>query len=150
MLSLKKLTVLFICIILLSSCYPFASKKTSGKEEKVYMEVTAYCDCGECCAYYRSCLTCWLIPYYKKGPSKGKKKDIGITSDGSKAKRGTIAADISLYPYGTKMYVPGYGWGEVHDTGSAIKGNRIDLFFSSHEKADKWGRQKLWVTIIRE
>jgi 3D (Asp-Asp-Asp) domain-containing protein len=91
-----------------------------------------------------------MVPYFKNGPNKGKKKEIGITADGSKAKHGTIAADTSIYPFGTKMYVPGYGWGEVHDVGSAIKGNHIDVYIDSHRKAVKWGRQKLWVTVIRE
>jgi 3D (Asp-Asp-Asp) domain-containing protein len=47
------------------------------------------------------------------------------------------------------MYVPGYGWGEVHDKGRAIKGNHIDVFFDSHKKALAWGRKELNVTIIK-
>jgi 3D (Asp-Asp-Asp) domain-containing protein len=46
------------------------------------------------------------------------------------------------------MYVPGYGWGVVHDRGSAIKGNHIDLFFESHDEALKWGRQRLHVEVV--
>ena len=38
--------------------------------------------------------------------------------------RGTIAADPRHYPFGTKMFVPGYGWGTVEDVGGAIKGER--------------------------
>lgn len=61
---------------------------------------------------------------------------------------GTIAADTKYYPFGTRMYVPGYGWGRVEDRGGAIKGpNRIDLYFSSHSKALEWGRRKKRVTI---
>lgn len=61
---------------------------------------------------------------------------------------GTIAADTRYYPFGTRMYVPGYGWGVVEDRGSAIKGpNRIDLFFSSHREALHWGRRRIQVTI---
>jgi hypothetical protein len=59
---------------------------------------------------------------------------------------GTIAADTKYHPFGTVMYIPGYGKGVVKDRGSAIKGpNRIDIFFNSHRKAQKWGRQKLTV-----
>ncbi|HID97907.1 MAG TPA: hypothetical protein EYP57_06945, partial [Thermodesulfobacteriaceae bacterium] len=59
---------------------------------------------------------------------------------------GTIAADTRYYPFGTRMKVPGYGWGVVEDRGSAIKGpGRIDLFFSSHRKALEWGRKRLMV-----
>ncbi|SHO48848.1 3D domain-containing protein [Desulfopila aestuarii] len=61
---------------------------------------------------------------------------------------GTIAADTRYYPFGTRMYVPGWGWGRVEDRGGAIKGrNRIDLYFSSHDEALQWGRQKLPVKI---
>lgn len=61
---------------------------------------------------------------------------------------GTIAADTRHYPFGTRMYVPGYGWGRVEDRGGAIKGpTRIDLFFDSHQDALHWGRRKLPVQI---
>ncbi|WP_338033222.1 3D domain-containing protein [Desulfobulbus alkaliphilus] len=61
---------------------------------------------------------------------------------------GTIAADTAYYPFGTRMYVPGYGWGRVEDRGGAIKGrDRIDLYFSSHTEALQWGRQELRVRI---
>ncbi len=61
---------------------------------------------------------------------------------------GTIAADTTYYPFGTRMYVPGYGWGTVEDRGGAIKGpDRIDLYFSSHEEALNWGRQTLDVEV---
>lgn len=61
---------------------------------------------------------------------------------------GTIAADTRFYPFGTRMYVPGYGWGVVQDRGGAIKGkNRIDLYFESHQEALAWGRRRVPVTI---
>jgi len=61
---------------------------------------------------------------------------------------GTIAADTKYYPFGTRMHVPGYGWGMVKDRGSAIKGpNRIDLYFDSHSEALAWGRRRLPVII---
>jgi len=61
---------------------------------------------------------------------------------------GTIAADTRYYPFGTRMFVPGYGWGVVEDKGGAIKGpGRIDLYFSSHTEALQWGRRKVRVTI---
>ena len=61
---------------------------------------------------------------------------------------GTIAADTNYYPFGTEMYVPGYGDGMVEDRGSAIKGEkRIDLYFNSHGKARQWSRQTVEVEI---
>ncbi len=63
---------------------------------------------------------------------------------------GTIAADTKHYPFGTRMYVPGYGWGKVEDRGKKIKGpTRIDLFFHSHDDALEWGRKKIRVSIER-
>ncbi|MBM9604605.1 3D domain-containing protein [Desulfopila inferna] len=61
---------------------------------------------------------------------------------------GTIAADTRYYPFGTRMFVPGYGWGMVEDRGGAIKGpDRIDLYFDSHRDALRWGRKKVKVEI---
>ncbi len=111
------------------------------------MEVTAYCPCGECCGYERGF---WGIPIHTSGPLKGKVKHVGVTADGTKARKGTIAADTSMYPFGTYMYVPGYGWGVVHDVGSDIKGNHIDVFFSSHQQSLDWGRKRLEVEVIWE
>ncbi len=62
--------------------------------------------------------------------------------------KGTIAADTRYYPFGTEMFVPGYGWGIVEDRGGAIKGpHRIDLYFDSHSDALNWGRKKVHVEI---
>lgn len=61
---------------------------------------------------------------------------------------GTIAADTDYYPFGTRMYIPGYGWGTVEDRGSAIRGpDRIDLYFNAHSDALEWGRQRVHVII---
>ncbi len=61
---------------------------------------------------------------------------------------GTIAADTRYYPFGTRMYIPGYGWGVIEDRGSAIKGrDRLDIFYNSHQEALRWGRKKVRVRI---
>ncbi len=64
-------------------------------------------------------------------------------------KDGTLAADTRFYPFGTRMYIPGYGYGVVEDRGSAIKGPyRIDAYFDSHQDALEWGRETVSVEII--
>ena len=108
------------------------------------MTVTAYCDCKVCTGWERN----WrFTPVFASGPNKGERKTVGVTATGTKARRGTIAADTSRYPFGTRMKVPGYGKGTVEDVGSAIKGEHIDLFFKDHKDAERWGVRKLKVTV---
>lgn len=110
----------------------------------VPMEVTAYCPCKTCCAWKRN----WLMrPVYASGSMKGERKKVGQTASGTQADVGTIAADTSLYPFGTVMYVPGYGYGRVEDRGGAIKGNRLDVFFKKHRHAEEWGRATVDVYV---
>jgi 3D (Asp-Asp-Asp) domain-containing protein len=128
----------------LSGC---ATREPFSKKEYVTLETTGYCKCQECCGWKRNLL---LRPVYAYGPQKGEKKKIGVTASGKKATPGrTIAADTSIYPFGTKINIPGYGWGVVEDRGGAIKGGKIDLFFRTHKQALKWGRKTLRVEVVR-
>jgi 3D (Asp-Asp-Asp) domain-containing protein len=70
-----------------------------------------------------------------------------MTASGTMARRGTIAADTSIYPMGTIMYVEGYGYGRVEDRGGDIRDNRIDLYFATHQQALDWGRQEMVVDV---
>lgn len=143
-----RIALLLVSFLLLFGC---ATAPISPEKKEVRrMIVTAY-DAGQKSTGWKYKWGCCLLPpVYAYGPNEGKPKKVGITSDGSKAEKGTIAADIRRYPYGTRMYVPGYGWGEVHDKGSAIKGDHIDIFFPSEKEARSWGRKYLDVTIIRK
>ena len=102
------------------------------RTRQVMMEVTAYCACPRCC-----------------GP-----RAQGITASGRRVTYNGgrfVAADTRLLKFNTKLLIPGYANNmpvEVIDRGGAIKGNKLDVFFASHEEARKWGRQKLWVTVI--
>lgn len=110
----------------------------------VSMVATGYCKCKQCCNWKRN----WYFkPVIASGKSKGQTKAVGKTASGTKAKVGTIAADTSRYPFGTVMYVPGYGYGRVEDRGGAIVGDRIDLFFKSHRDALRWGKQTVMVQV---
>jgi 3D (Asp-Asp-Asp) domain-containing protein len=108
--------------------------------------VTGYCKCGICCGWRR---TWYGKPVHNYGPLKGQRKQVGITASGTKARVGTIAADTARYPFGTVMYVPGYGYGVVEDRGSAIRGDHIDLYFNSHREAKEWGVRRTPVKIWR-
>ena len=110
--------------------------------------VTGYCNCGKCCGWRRR----WFLfgePVYNYGAMKGQPKKVGVTASGTVAARGTIAADVAVYPYGTKMNVPGYGTGTVRDIGGSIKGAHIDLWFPSHEEAAAWGARRLKVKVAK-
>ena len=114
------------------------------------MVVTAYSSDQISTNWRRGRLFFWRA-YVASGPNKGKRKYVGITSSGTKASKGTIAADTRYYPYGTVMKIPGYGKGTVEDTGSAIKGpNRLDVYFSTRQRALEWGRQKLTVKVRQD
>ncbi|MGO4988268.1 3D domain-containing protein [Gallicola sp. Sow4_E12] len=69
------------------------------------------------------------------------------TATGTVPKKGTIAVDPDVIPLGTELYVEGYGNGIAEDTGSAVKGNIIDLYMDSEQQARDWGRRNVNVTI---
>lgn len=70
------------------------------------------------------------------------------TATGARAARGIIAVDPRVIPLGTRLYVPGYGYGVAADTGGAIKGNKIDLCFATGAEAIAWGRRTVTITIL--
>lgn len=89
---------------------------TTEVKSTTTFKVTAYCACVKCCG-----------------------KSDGITASGTKATQGrTIAVDPRYYPYGTEIILNGKTY-IAEDCGGAIKGNRIDLYFDSHQDALEWG-----------
>lgn len=96
--------------------------------------VTAYCPCRRCCGNYS--------PEVRGGEPH--------TSTGTIPQEGrTIAVDPSIIPYGTKIYIEGYGTFVAEDCGGAIKGRHIDMYFDSHEKAKQFGSRKLQCTVVQ-
>lgn len=96
--------------------------------------------------------------YYAGKESTGKgpgHPEYGITYSGVKVKRdeaafSTIAADPKVFLIGTVLYVPGYGYGVVADTGSAIKGKKIDLYFDTKDQVFReWGKRTVTVFIVK-
>lgn len=89
-------------------------------------KLTAYCPCGICCGQWTD----------------------GITSTGVTAKAGrTIAVDPDIIPYGSLVEINGHTY-VAEDCGGAIKGNRIDIYFDTHEEALKFGVQYADVRIV--
>ena len=106
-----------------------SKKKSSSKSKSKYkslgtFKITGYCSCAACCG-----------------------KTTGITASGTRATAGrTIAADTSRFPFGTKLKFNGNTY-TVEDRGGAIRGNRIDLYFSSHSEALAWGVRYMEVLV---
>lgn len=67
---------------------------------------------------------------------------------GNPLKMGDVAVDPNLIPMGTKLYIPGYGYGIANDQGGAIKGNRIDLFFPNRQDALDYGIKQVKVYVL--
>lgn len=114
-------------------------------EGEVMMLTTGYCNCEKCCSWTTNELGQAVFAY---GKMKGRVKIIGQTSKGTMARRGTVAADLSRFPYGTRLRIPGYGDGVVEDIGGKIRGNHIDLWFPTHEEALRWGCRRIPVRVL--
>lgn len=72
----------------------------------------------------------------------------GMTSRGVTTRRGVIAVDPRVIPYGSKIYVPNYGWGTALDTGGSIKGNTIDLWMPTRSQCMQWGTRTIKIKVI--
>jgi 3D (Asp-Asp-Asp) domain-containing protein/peptidoglycan hydrolase CwlO-like protein len=71
----------------------------------------------------------------------------GHTATGAPTGWGVVAVDPSVIPLGTRMTIPGYGEGIAADTGSAIRGSRIDLWFPTVAQARAWGLRTVTITL---
>jgi 3D (Asp-Asp-Asp) domain-containing protein len=71
----------------------------------------------------------------------------GSTASGLPAGIGTVAVDASVIPLGTVLTIPGYGRGVAADTGGAIRGAVIDLWFPTVEQARAWGRRVVTIEV---
>lgn len=71
----------------------------------------------------------------------------GNTASGLPVGKGVIAVDPLVIPLGTRVFVPGYGAAVAADTGTAIKGNIIDLWMPSTAEARAWGRRTVTITV---
>lgn len=70
------------------------------------------------------------------------------TATGVRPRYGIVAVDPRVIPLGTRLYVEGYGYAWAMDTGGAIKGKRIDLFYPSDRDAHRVGRKKVRVIVL--
>jgi 3D (Asp-Asp-Asp) domain-containing protein len=93
-------------------------------------------------------LTAYTAGFESTGKNPGD-PDYGITSSGTTVSEGrTIAVDPTVIPMGWWVYIDGIGYRKAEDTGSAIKGNIIDVFIEDLEKANKFGRKRGYTVYV--
>lgn len=117
-------------------------RKQAGENERKEVLQTAFLPIS-----YGRDLGEFTLTAYTAGPeSTGKSPGhpaYGITSSGVPAVEGvTIAVDPSVIPIGSRVYIEGLGYFVAQDTGSAIKGRRIDVFMNDLEEAMRFGVKK--------
>lgn len=102
------------------------SRATTTRTTKTAIfRVTGYCSCSKCCGKFSS----------------------GYTSSGTKATAGRTVATSSQYNFGTKLLINGTVY-TVEDRGGSITGNKIDIYFDTHDEAIAWGVKYLPVEVI--
>ena len=102
----------------------YADPSMNGYECLGTYLTTGYCPCARCCG-----------------------KTNGITANGSVAKANhTVAADTGVLPFGTQIVINGKVY-TVEDRGGAIRGNRIDIYFTNHQEALNYGKR--YVRVYR-
>lgn len=109
--------------------------ETDASPEPEWIEAvaTAYCPCEKCCG-------AWAL---------NRPGGIVYTASGAVAQTGvTIAADWSVFPPGTVVYIDGIGERVVQDRGAAVKGNAVDLYFEDHDEALVFGRQTVRLYVV--
>lgn len=71
----------------------------------------------------------------------------GTTASGRPVGWGVVAVDPSVIPLGTRMTIPGYGEGVAADTGGAVRGAHVDLWFPTTAEALRWGTRTVTITL---
>jgi len=91
---------------------------------------------------------------YTNGPeSTGKRPGhpaYGITRSGLPTRPGVVAVDPDVIPLGSIVWVESYGLAVALDTGSAIRGMRVDVWFEDLQTAREWGRREVWVGVLAD
>jgi 3D (Asp-Asp-Asp) domain-containing protein len=118
-------------VLKVSSSAKTAVKSVSASKARAYKEITV-----KATAYTASCKGC-----------------SGITATGLNLKKNpgikAISVDPKVIPLGTKVYVPGYGEAIAADKGSSVKGNKIDVFIPSRQKALQWGSKTIKIKVYK-
>jgi uncharacterized protein YabE (DUF348 family) len=93
-------------------------------------------------------LTAYSAGFASTGKSEGE-SGYGVTSSGSVVQEGrTIAVDPKVIPIGWWVYIEGIGFRRAEDTGSAVKGKKIDVYYDSDKQADRFGLKRGYTVYV--
>jgi uncharacterized protein YabE (DUF348 family)/3D (Asp-Asp-Asp) domain-containing protein len=93
-------------------------------------------------------LTAYSADFASTGKSKGD-EGYGVTRSGTTVKEGrTIAVDPRVIPLGWWVYIEGIGFRRAEDTGSAVKGKKIDIYYDSESYANKFGLKRGYTVYV--
>ena len=70
------------------------------------------------------------------------------TASGRRCEYGIAAVDTSVFPFGTRLYISGYGYAVAADRGSSITGTTIDLYFDHRIQCMTWGAQTVDIYVL--
>lgn len=101
------------------------NRSETKRDEWIEFTATGYCSCSSCCGI-----------------------STGITASGTKAQANHTVAMPKAYPFGTKIEIKNLGEFVVEDRGGAINGNKLDIYFNTHQEALNWGRRTVFVKVI--
>lgn len=101
------------------------NRSEAKRDEWIEFIATGYCSCALCCGI-----------------------STGITASGAKAQANHTVAMPKAYSFGTKIEIKNLGEFVVEDRGGAINGNKLDIYFNTHQEALNWGRRTVYVRVI--
>lgn len=101
------------------------NRSETKRDEWIEFTATGYCSCSSCCGI-----------------------STGITASGAKAQASHTVAMPKAYSFGTKIEIKNLGEFVVEDRGGAINGNKLDIYFNTHQEALNWGRRTVFVRVI--
>lgn len=131
-----------LAVLTIVSAYHAEQKTVIEKEVVRYEKLstkTVQSFTAEVTAYTAGYESCGKLPNHPA---------YGITANGNEVRKGIIAADTNVLPFGTKVYIEDLGIFTVDDTGGDIKGNRIDIYMDNLNEAMKFGRQNRKLIVL--
>jgi len=138
--------ILFVAILSVVMPKKIANSIFAGEKEEIVIQkepvvIKEYVEIEEEVEWFYFVATAYSANDSSQGTNE-------ITATSKEVCKGIIAVDPEIIPLGTEVEIKDMGEFTAEDTGSKIKGNRIDIYFESKEEAEEFGRQGVWLRIF--